>query len=230
MKILLTNDDGIDAPGLEALAQAVNGSFEKIIAAPHIERSGCSHSTTTDRLIQFQQRDTDCFSVEGTPADCVRVALHKFPGQVRYVLAGINSGGNLGVDVFHSGTVAAVREAALHGVPGIAVSHYRNRELTTVDWRRAADWCAPIIHDILSHRCEPGVIWNINLPCLPPGQETADIVECPLDLSPLPLAFLAEEAGLRYSGEYSKRVRAHGSDIDVCCSCKIAVTRIPLVG
>jgi 5'-nucleotidase len=162
MKILLTNDDGIDAPGLAALARAVNGSFEKIIAAPHIERSGCSHSTTTDRPIQFQQLGADRFSVEGTPADCVRVALHQFPGEISFILAGINSGGNLGVDVYHSGTVAAVREAALHGVPGIALSHYRNRRLTTEDWRRAAAWCAPIIHDILSHRCEPGVIWNIN--------------------------------------------------------------------
>lgn len=230
MKILLTNDDGIDAPGLGALARAVNGSFEKIIAAPHIERSGCSHSTTTDRPIPFQQRDANRFSVEGTPADCVRVALHQFPGQVSFVLAGINSGGNLGVDVYHSGTVAAVREAALHGIPGIALSHYRSRQLTTEDWRRAATWCAPIILDILTHRSEPGVIWNINLPCLPPGAETAEIVECPLDLSPLPLEFLADEAGLRYSGEYSKRARTPGSDIDVCFSGKIAVTRIPLVG
>jgi len=229
-KILLTNDDGIDAPGLGALAEAVNGSFEKIIAAPHIERSGCSHSTTTDRHISFQQRGANRFSVDGTPADCVRVALHQFPGEVRFVLAGINSGGNLGVDVYHSGTVAAVREAALHGIPGIALSHYRSRQLTTEDWRRAAAWCAPIIHDILSHRSEPAVIWNINLPCLPPEAEAADIVECPLDLSPLPLEFLAEEAGLRYSGEYSKRARTPGSDIDVCFSGKIAVTRIPLVG
>jgi 5'-nucleotidase len=230
MKILLTNDDGIDAPGLGALAEAVDASFEKIIAAPHIERSGCSHSTTTDRPMQFQQRAANRFSVEGTPADCVRVALHQFPGEFSYVLAGINSGGNLGVDVYLSGTIAAVREAALHGVPGIAISHYRNRQLTPEDWRRAAGWCAPIILDILSHRCELGVIWNINLPCLPPEQETADIVECPLDPSPLPLEFLAEEAGLRYSGQYSKRARIHGSDIDVCFSGKIAVTRIPLVG
>jgi 5'-nucleotidase len=229
MKILLTNDDGIDAPGLGALACAVNGSFEKIIAAPHIERSGCSHSTTTDRPICFQQRGEYRFSVEGTPADCVRVALHQFPGEVRYVLAGINSGGNLGVDVYHSGTVAAVREAALHGVPGIALSHYRSRLLTTEDWRRAARWCAPLILDILK-RSQPNVIWNINLPCLPPGEEAAEVVECPLDLSPLPLHFLAEEAGLRYSGEYSKRSRTPGSDIDVCFSGKISVTRIPLVG
>jgi 5'/3'-nucleotidase len=230
MKVLLTNDDGIDAPGLGALARAVNGSFEKIIAAPHTERSGCSHSTTTDRPIQFQQRDVNRYSVEGTPADCVRVVLHQFPGEVAYVLAGINSGGNLGVDVYHSGTVAAVREAALYGIPGIAISHYRDRQLTTEDWLRAAKWCAPIIRDILSRRSEPNVIWNVNLPCLPTEEEAVEVVECPLDLSPLPLHFLAEEAGLRYAGEYSERARTAGSDIDVCFSGKIAVTRIPLVG
>jgi 5'-nucleotidase len=230
MKILLTNDDGIDAPGLQALARAVNGTFEKIVAAPHIERSGCGHSTTTDRHIQFEQRGPNRFSVDGTPADCVRVVLHQFPGEVSYVLAGINSGGNLGVDVFHSGTVAAVREAALHGVPGIALSHYRSRPLKIEDWRRAASWCAPIIRDILGNRAEPGVIWNINLPCLPPEAQTADIVECPLDLSPLPLEFQAEEAGLRYSGVYAERLRTPGSDIDVCFSGNIAVTRIALFG
>jgi 5'-nucleotidase len=74
------------------------------------------------------------------------------------------------------------------------------------------------------------VIWNINLPCLPPEAEAPGIVVCPLDLSPLPLQFLAEEAGLRYSGEYSKRARTPGSDVEVCFSGKIAVTRIPLVG
>ncbi len=229
MKILLTNDDGIDAPGLGALARAVNGSFEKIIAAPHIERSGCSHATTTDRPISFQQRGENRFCVEGTPADCVRVALHQFP-EVRFVLAGINSGGNLGVDVYHSGTVAAVREGALHGIPGIALSHYRSRHLTAEDWRRAARWCAPIILKILEHHSRDNGIWNINLPCLPPNEETAEVVECPLDLSPLPLHFLAEESGLRYSGEYSKRARTPGADVDVCFSGKISVTRIPLVG
>lgn len=230
MKILLTNDDGIDAPGLGALARAVNGNFEKIIAAPHVERSGCSHATTNNRPILVQMRDGDRYSVEGTPADCVRVGLHQFPGEIGFVLAGINAGGNLGVDIYHSGTVAAVREASFHGIPGIAISHYITRRLTTDDWRRAAAWVAPLILDIINGPKEPNVIWNINLPCLPPDQLTADVVECSLDLSPLPLFFREEETGLHYSGEYSKRPHVPGSDIDVCFSGKIAVTRLPLVG
>jgi 5'-nucleotidase len=230
MKILLTNDDGIDAPGLCALAQSINGDFEQIIAAPHIERSGCSHATTTESPIQMHRRSATSYAVEGTPADCVRVALHEFEGEIDCVLAGINSGGNLGVDVYHSGTVAAVREAVLHGVPGISVSHYRNRKLTAADWARAARWAAPLIADILSRPSDRHTLWNINLPCLPTEVEHAEVVECALDLSPLPLQFRREATGLHYSGSYSKRARTPGADVDVCFSGKIALTKISLVG
>ncbi len=228
MKILLTNDDGIDAPGLGALARAVNGRFEKIIAAPHLERSGCSHSTTTDRPIAMLEKGDHRYAVEGTPADCVRVMLHEFDGDIDFVLAGINSGGNLGVDVYHSGTVAAVREAALHGVPGIALSHYRSRQLSTEDWMRAARWVEPLILRIIDEGPNPDVLWNINLPCLPLDADEPELVECPLDLSPLPLAFEREESGLRYAGRYSERQRVDGSDVDVCFSGNIALTKIPV--
>ncbi len=230
MKILLTNDDGIEAPGLSALAESINGNFEQIIAAPLSEQSGCSHSTTTDRPIRMQRHNANRYAIDGTPADCVRVALHEFKGEIDFVLAGINSGGNLGVDIYHSGTVAAVREATLHGVPGISVSQYRNRKLTAEDWQRAARWTGPLIEGILSRPSEPHTLWNINLPCLSPDEADPEVIECPLDLSPLPLQFRQEPTGLQYSGSYSKRARRPGADIDVCFSGKIAVTRISLIG
>src|SRR5262249_20550980 len=125
MHFLLTNDDGIDAPGLQALFQAVQPFAESIVVAPASALSGCSHRVTTDGPIRIDKRAANRFAVDGTPADCVRVGLHALAKDVDWVLSGINAGGNLGADVHHSGTVAAVREAVLHGKPGIALSQYR---------------------------------------------------------------------------------------------------------
>ena len=105
--------------------------------------------------------------MDALPADCVRVALHDFRERIDWVLAGINAGGNLGVDIYYSGTVAAAREAAIHGLPAIAVSYYHDRLLTPEDWRRASAWLRPILADILARPAPPGVFWNVNLPCPP---------------------------------------------------------------
>ncbi|MHC5720319.1 MAG: 5'/3'-nucleotidase SurE, partial [Nostoc sp.] len=124
MTIILTNDDGIDAPGIRALLKAVNGK-NAIIAAPVDPHSGCGHQVTTTRAINLQRRSQTEYAIAGTPADCVRIAITQISADVKFVLSGINAGGNLGVDVYISGTVAAVREAAMHGIPGVAISHYR---------------------------------------------------------------------------------------------------------
>ena len=130
MRFLLTNDDGIDAPGLAALERVVPNGGRPLIVAPSREQSGMSHAVTTHAPLILEAAGERRWAVDGAPADCVRVALHRFGGEVDCVLAGINSGGNLGSDVFYSGTVAAAREAALRGLPAVAVSHYRNRKLT----------------------------------------------------------------------------------------------------
>lgn len=227
MRFLLTNDDGFDAPGLEALASAAPGE-PSLVVAPAAEQSGKSHSVTTHAPLRLEQRGEGRFALDGSPADCVRVALHRFAGRFDCVLAGINAGGNLGVDVFHSGTVGAVREAAVHGIPGVAVSHYRNRTLSPEDWARAAEWVRPILDRILSNGIAPGAFWNINLPCLEPGAAAPDFVECPLELAPLPLGFTEDGDGLRYAGVYQQRGRTPGTDVDVCFGGRIAVTRLQL--
>src|SRR6516225_2098900 len=137
MKLLLTNDDGIDAPGLQALCDAAAAFGERVVAAPVDVLSGCSHRVTTDDPIRISPREPGRYAVAGTPADCVRVALHDLAPDAAWVLSGINQGANLGADVWHSGTVAAVREAVLHGIPGIALSQYHKRGQTH-DWERAA--------------------------------------------------------------------------------------------
>ncbi|MEZ5363999.1 MAG: 5'/3'-nucleotidase SurE [Bryobacterales bacterium] len=228
MRLLLTNDDGIDAPGLEALARAAEGLAELVIVAPTQERSGCSHAATTHAPLRLEQRGPNRYALDGTPADCVRVALHRLEEPFDAVLAGINSGGNLGVDVFHSGTVAAVREGAIHGLPGIAVSRYRSRSLEAVDWERATEWTRPLLRDLLGRFERETAMWNINLPCLPAEAEQPETARCDLDISPLGVTFREQEGLLHYAGVYAERPRIEGRDVDVCFSGRIALTRLAL--
>src|SRR5688572_2565088 len=104
MKLLLTNDDGIHAEGLTALAEAAKGLGEVIVVGPDETLSGCSHRVTTDRAFRVQLVGTDRYAVAGTPADCVRVGLARVAPHVTWVLSGINHGANVGADVYHSGT------------------------------------------------------------------------------------------------------------------------------
>jgi 5'-nucleotidase len=230
LRILLTNDDGIGAPGLAALQAAVRDWGEAIVVAPASEQSGCSHAATTHRPLNLEQRGEDRYALDGAPADCVRVALHRFGGRFDLVLAGINSGGNLGVDAYLSGTVAAAREALLHGVAAVAVSRYRSRALDAADWERAAEWVRPVLDDLRRRGNGEPALWNVNLPCLPADAAAPGAVECPLDLAPLPLEFRDQEGGLLYCGEYRGRARTPGRDVDVCFGGRIAVTRLLLGG
>mgnify|MGYP003394915004 CR=1 FL=1 len=126
VKILLTNDDGVGAPGLVALEGIFSG--DPIVIAPDRHLSGCSHAVTTwQGSIRAEQRGPRLWAIEGTPADCVRLGLDRLAADADLVIAGINPGGNLGADIYYSGTVAAAREAAFHGKRGIAVSHYPKR-------------------------------------------------------------------------------------------------------
>jgi 5'-nucleotidase len=227
MNLLLTNDDGIDAPGIQALYEAAVRLGDPIVVAPAMAHSGCSHQVTTSGPIRIEERSPRRYAVHGTPADCVRVGLHVLADEADWVLSGINAGGNLGADVYHSGTVAAVREAVLHGRPGIAVSQYRKRSLA-VDWARAAAWLTPLLQQLMAQPHGPGVFWNVNLPHLDVTAADPEIVHCPLDPAPLPLRFRQEGELLHYDGDYHQRHRRSGSDIDVCFGGAIAVTRMTL--
>jgi 5'-nucleotidase len=145
------------------------------------------------------------------------------------VLSGINHGANLGADIYYSGTVAAVREAILHGWPGIAVSHYR-KAAVEFDWARATRWVLPLLQELLARPVEPGLFYNINLPNLPAGAADPEAVWCALDPKPLPLNYRhEEESGLYYAGDYHLRHRTPGADVDVCFSGRIALTEVRLL-
>jgi 5'-nucleotidase len=227
MKFLLTNDDGIDAPGLWSLYEAASALGEAAVIAPAEHLSGCSHQVTTGRPIRTEPRGPGRFAVHGTPADCVRVGLHGLAPGAEWVLSGINAGGNLGADIHHSGTVAAVREGVLHGLPGIAVSHYHKRG-QPIDWGRAGAWVLPVLRELLGRPSPPGSFWNINLPHLAPGEGPPEVVFCAVDPGPLPLSFRLEGDFFHYNGDYHQRRRTPGGDVDVCFGGRIAVSRVAL--
>jgi 5'-nucleotidase len=180
---------------------------------------------TTGSPITVTRLGSDRVSVAGTPADCVRLALHHLACAPSWVLAGINAGGNLGADIYHSGTVAAAREAAIHGVPAIAFSHYLLRG-RSVDWSRASQWVSDVLARLLAQPWQPGTFWNVNLPHLGPHAPCPEVVVCPLDSSPLPLAYRLEGDQAIYAGDYQARARLPGGDIDVCFLGRIAVSLI----
>ena len=146
MNLLHTNDDGIDAAGLAALLAAARAFGNPVVVAPAGPQSGVSHAVSWERGVRLEERGPASFAVHGTPADCSRLGLLRVAPETRWVLSGINHGGNLGADVYYSGTVAAVREAVLHGWPGIAFSQYL-REDTAADWPRATRWVARVLSE-----------------------------------------------------------------------------------
>lgn len=229
MKFLVTNDDGIDAPGLEALVIGARGCGEPVVVAPSGPQSGVSHAVTWHGGVRLEPRGEDRFAIHGTPADCTRLGLLHAVPDAKWILSGINHGANLGADVYYSGTVAAVREGLLHGWPGIAFSHYR-RDAMEYDWPRATRWIAPILAELLATPVETGVFYNVNLPMLPPDAADPEVVWCPLDPKPLPLNYRhEEESGLYYAGAYGLRDRTPGADVDVCFGGRITITAVRLL-
>lgn len=225
MKFLLTNDDGIDALGLQALAAAARQFGEVIQIAPVDAQSGCSHRVTAHQPLVLHTKSANRYALTGTPADCVRVGLHHLASDADWVLSGINHGGNLGADVYHSGTVAAVREAVLLERPGIAISHYQRRG-QSINWDRAVRWLAPVLRQILEAGWVPGVFWNINLPHLEPGSPDPEVVNCSLQPGALPVSYVRDGDAFIYNGDYHLRTRAAGCDVDVCFQGNIAITRL----
>jgi 5'/3'-nucleotidase len=229
LKLLLTNDDGIEAAGLGALFEASCALGDPIVAAPASPQSGVSHAVTWHNGVRIEPRADRRYAIHGTPADCIRLGLLKLVPDAKWILSGINHGANLGADIYYSGTVAAVREAVLHGWPGIAVSHYRKAGVE-IDWERATKWVVPILQDLAARPIEAGLFYNINLPNLPAGAPDPQVVWCALDPKPLPLNYRhEEESGLYYAGDYHLRHRTPGADVDVCFGGRIAVTEVRLL-
>ena len=231
MHFLLTNDDGIDAPGLAALGKAVRaipGATVSIIA-PAAEQSMCGHRITTHSPLKIEARGDQRWAVHGTPADCVRVGLFAMALKPDWVLSGVNAGGNLGQDIVISGTCAAAREAAYHGVKAMAFSHYLIRSLA-VDWDRISAWTTELFMGQQNQPLGDGEYWCFNFPHHPPGQRPLPTIrECQPARSPLKVGFITQADGSQlYHASYAERPRDEGSDVEACFSGHISLCRLHL--
>jgi 5'-nucleotidase len=163
-RILLTNDDGIHSEGLGQLERALRDVGDVFVVAPAAEMSGASHSLTLSRPLRIRQIDERHWTVDGTPTDCVTLALHKIlkEDELPDVCAsGINLGGNLGDDATYSGTVAGALEATILGVPGIAISLVARENF---DFADAARFALLAVRKILNEGLPEGTLLNMNVP------------------------------------------------------------------
>lgn len=168
MNILLSNDDGIDAPGLRALEEALAPLGTLYTVAPQTEQSAQSHALTLHKPLRVRPAGERRWAVSGTPADCVYIGLHHLlPTAPAIVVSGINRGANLGNDVFYSGTVAAAMEGALQGFPSVAVSLVRRGDLPP-HFGTAGRVAAEVVRGALANGLPAGVVLNVNVPDIPP--------------------------------------------------------------
>jgi len=167
IRILLTNDDGIHSDGLSKLEAALREVGDVYTVAPASEMSGASHSLTLSRPLRIRNIDERHWTVDGTPTDCVTLALHKILPQEEWphiCVSGINHGGNLGDDASYSGTVAGALEATILGVTGVAFSLVARENY---DFTHAAQFAVQIVRKVLEEGLPSGTLLNINMP---PGE------------------------------------------------------------
>jgi 5'-nucleotidase len=165
-RILVTNDDGVHSEGIRALAAAVSPFGEVTIVAPIQEASAIGHALTLRRPLRIDKVDAGIYAVDGTPTDCVNIAItHVLRGKPDLIVSGINKGWNLGDDVTYSGTVSGALEGALLGIPSIAVSTARVRD--ECDFDPAARASALVTESVLKHGMPKFTLLNINMPVGP---------------------------------------------------------------
>jgi 5'-nucleotidase len=160
--IFITNDDGINSPGLTALQQALAEVGDTVIIAPVRDNSAVSHSLTMNRPLRVQQLKANVYTVDGTPTDCVAVGLKKIlPRPPDLLVSGINGGANLGDDISYSGTVSAAIEGTMYGIPSMALSVGGQQPY---DFRAAMRVATCMARKILQCRLPPNTLLNINVP------------------------------------------------------------------
>jgi 5'-nucleotidase len=169
-RILISNDDGIEAPGLKLLTKVARTLSRDVwVVAPELEQSGASHSLTLYRPLRVRRLGPRRFAVDGTPTDCVLLAVNVLLRDKRpsLVLSGVNAGGNLGEDVTYSGTVAAAMEATLLDLPAIAMSQH-TLDSSPIKWATAAAWAPEVIRRLTALPWPRQTLINVNFPDVAP--------------------------------------------------------------
>jgi 5'-nucleotidase len=169
-RILISNDDGINAPGLRLLEKVARSLCPDVwVVAPEQEQSGASHSLTLRRPLRIRQISKQRFAIDGTPTDCVLLAIKFIMKDQRptLVLSGINAGGNFGEDITYSGTVAAAMEATLLDVPAVALSQHYDRA-NGIKWQTSERYAADVLRRLTAAPWPRNTLINVNFPDIPP--------------------------------------------------------------
>ncbi|HRK95946.1 MAG TPA: 5'/3'-nucleotidase SurE [Rhodospirillales bacterium] len=171
-RVLLANDDGIQAPGLRLLERILRKEAREVwVVAPETEQSAASHSLTMRRPLYVRKVGRRRYTVDGTPTDCILLAIHQVmkrnPPDV--VISGINRGGNMGEDATYSGTVAAAREGTMLGFPSVALSQLYE-DGSPVHWETAERWTPEVLRRLLQASWPPAVLINVNFPAVPAAE------------------------------------------------------------
>jgi 5'-nucleotidase len=235
MRILLTNDDGITAPGMLALFHAAQSLGDVTVVAPSGVCSAKSHSITLFEHIDVTQHTNDHFTgyaVSGMPADCVKIGCNGLlDGPVDLVISGINAGANIGVNVLYSGTVGAAREAVIQGIPAIAMSLHigdRNR----IRWDVATEHAATVLKQVIAHGLDASHLLNINLPIFDDDDKVQGTCVCSLSDSAMADRYAqsqGDNGATRYCVDYGMQFRNHHENSDVHLLFDRHITITPLM-
>jgi 5'-nucleotidase len=232
MRFLLTNDDGIYAKGLSSLYDELSHEADCLIVAPEIEQSAVGHAITIFRPLMVRRATKNGkflgYAVYGTPADCVKIGIKELAEKpVDMVVSGINRGSNAGINVLYSGTVSAATEAAIMGVPSMAISLDTHKE---ADFTYAAKFARKMTRLILSSPELKDSAINVNIPCLP-REKIKGVVVVRQNKNNIVETFEKrvdprENTYYWISGEYSSKARNENTDVAALASGFITITPI----
>ena len=201
MKILISNDDGVTAQGIAAVAASLQAIGEVYVVAPDRQRSAAGHGITLHKPLYVDEitlpNGIQAYGVSGTPADCVKFGIDQIMGpnnKPDIVVSGINAGPNLGSDVMYSGTVSAAIEGAIQGIPSIAVSMCGH---APYDFTVAASFTAKLVQEVMKNGLLADTVLNVNVPVLKEGQ-------------PIQGTRITTLGTRRYHNEYDKRINPRG--------------------
>lgn len=237
MRFLITNDDGFDAPGLAALYQALIPFGQVTVVAPSQCHSSRGHAVDTKNPLRVERCSVEPFGeiyvAHCSPADCVRIGLrHVLREMPDFVVAGINPGANLGVDLFYSGTAAAAREAALLGVPSFAVSRLIHPDFP-IDWQILSRHSARVLKALMDdqYRLPAGHFWNVNFPTVEGEFYPEEVTFVPQGVDSHAVAFQVVDRQdnaeiLQYSAAYRDRGRSDACDVHHLFSQKLTATPV----
>ena len=237
MRILVTNDDGIHAEGLAVLEQIARQLSDDVwVVAPETDQSGVAHSLSLSNPLRLRQIEEKRFAVQGTPTDCVIMAVRSVMAEMKpdLVLSGVNRGQNVAEDVTYSGTIAAAMEGTLLGIPSIAVSQaYMPGDRNTIIWDCALQHAPGIIRRLLEEGIPDGVLFNLNFPNVAPAEVAGVAVTAQgrRDQELMRLEPRRDGRGNPYywiAFQRSKHEPANGTDLRALAEHKISVTPLEL--